>query len=163
MTMLVVLVWAGLLLIVLARSLAIVPRGTVHLVERLGRYHRTLDAGLSFVAPFVDHVRAEVPLGERLVDLPPSPAVSLDNHALSLSGVLTYRVIDARRAVYDVADYEQAIAMVAVRALRTAVGRLEAAHAGDAAAEAEALAGADVGVWGLEVLAIEAEVAPAGR
>ncbi len=159
MDILVVLTLAVLALVVIARSVVVVPQGTVFLVERLGRFEKALSPGVALVLPFVERVSARVPLRERVVDLPATDAVSLDNHTLALAGQVRYRVVDPRRAVYEVADYEQAVVAVAVRALRTAVGRVDAWNAPGAVADTKALGHGETAAWGLEVLRIDATVA----
>lgn len=156
MDILVVLALAVLALVVIARAVVVVPQGKVFLVERLGRFEKALSPGVAFVMPFVDRVSARVQMGERVGDLPATEAVSLDNRSVTLAGQVRYRVVDARRAVYEVADYEQAVIAVAVRALRTAVGRVEAWHAPGAVAETRALEHGETAAWGLEVLRIDA-------
>nr|MCU0256917.1 SPFH domain-containing protein [Vicinamibacterales bacterium] len=162
MELLIVLFLAVMVLVVVATSLVVVPEGHVCLVERVGRFERALSPGVSIIVPFVDRVRVKVPLGERIRDLPAADAVSLDNRTVTLAGQVRYRVVDPRRAVYDVADYEEAVVTAAMRALRAAVGRVEASRAPGAVAETKVLERGETLAWGLEVLGIDATVSLGG-
>lgn len=146
----------GLLLVM--RSVTIVPGGTTFLVERLGRYHATLGPGFHLLVPFLDSVRARVTVGERTVQVPPQACVSLDNLALRAEATLRYRVADPMRAIYEVADYERALETAAVRLLREHVGAHDASEAEAAAAGAAAELQSIVGPWGLELTAWDARV-----
>ena len=82
-------------LIVIARSIRIIPQASAGIVERLGRYHRTLDAGLALIVPFVDHVRPLIDLREQVVSFPPQPVITADNLVVSIDSVIYFQVTDA--------------------------------------------------------------------
>ncbi|WP_199421822.1 SPFH domain-containing protein [Actinotalea solisilvae] len=119
----------GLLLlfvvIALVRSVRIVPQAVALIVERLGRYSRTLDAGLHLLIPFVDRVRAAVDLREQVVSFPPQPVITSDNLVVSIDTVIYFQVTEPRSAVYEIANYIQGIEQLTVTTLRNVVGSMD--------------------------------------
>src|SRR5919199_1097003 len=103
------IVVAVVVLIVLARSIRIVPQARAGIVERLGRYHRTLEAGLALVVPFVDRVRPLIDLREQVVSFPPQPVITEDNLVVNIDTVIYFQVTDPKAATYEVANYIQAM------------------------------------------------------
>ncbi|HSS55480.1 MAG TPA: SPFH domain-containing protein, partial [Gaiellales bacterium] len=93
------------LLIVVARTVRIVPQARAGVVERLGRYSRTLTPGLVILVPVVDRVRQMIDLREQVVSFAPQPVITEDNLVLSIDTVIYYQVTDARSATYEIADY----------------------------------------------------------
>jgi regulator of protease activity HflC (stomatin/prohibitin superfamily) len=116
------LVIAALVLIVLARTIRIVPQARAGIVERLGRYHRTLDAGLALVIPFVDRLKPLIDLREQVVSFPPQPVITEDNLTVNIDSVIYFQVTDARAATYEISDYIQAIEQLTVTTLRNVIG-----------------------------------------
>lgn len=113
------------LLVVLARTVRIVPQATAQLIERLGRYSRTLDAGLHLLIPFVDKVRATVDLREQVVSFPPQPVITSDNLVVSIDTVIYFQVTDPKSAVYEIFNYIQGIEQLTVTTLRNVIGSLD--------------------------------------
>jgi regulator of protease activity HflC (stomatin/prohibitin superfamily) len=113
---------AILVVIVLFRSVRIIPQARAGLVERLGRYHRTLDAGLAVVIPFVDRVLPLVDLREQVVSFPPQPVITEDNLVVSIDTVVYYQVTDAKAATYEIANYITGIEQLTVTTLRNVIG-----------------------------------------
>src|SRR6266542_4427559 len=107
--LIVLLVIAGLVLLVLFRSVRIIPQARAGIVERLGRYHRTLDAGLALVVPFVDRLRPLIDLREQVVSFDPQPVITEDNLVVSIDTVLYFQITDPKAATYEVANYIQGI------------------------------------------------------
>jgi regulator of protease activity HflC (stomatin/prohibitin superfamily) len=124
-TLIVVLLILLLVLIVLIRTVRIVPQARAGVVERLGRYHRTLDAGLSFLLPFIDKLRPLVDLRENVVSFPPQPVITEDNLVVSIDSVVFFQVTDPKAATYEIANYIQAIEQLTVTTLRNVVGGLD--------------------------------------
>jgi len=108
-----------------ARAVRIVPQATAVLVERLGRYSRTLDAGLHFLVPFVDRPRAVVDLREQVVSFPPQPVITSDNLVVSIDTVIYFQPTDPKSAVYEIANYIQGIEQLTVTTLRNVIGSLD--------------------------------------
>ncbi len=113
-----------LILIVLIRAVRIVPQAQAAIVERLGRYHRTLYAGLAIVLPFIDRVRVRLDLREQVVSFPPQPVITEDNLVVSIDTVVYHQVNDPRAATYEVANYISAIEQLTVTTLRNVIGGL---------------------------------------
>jgi regulator of protease activity HflC (stomatin/prohibitin superfamily) len=113
-----------LILIILVRAVRIVPQAQAAIVERLGRYHRTLFAGLAILFPFIDRVRERLDLREQVVSFPPQPVITEDNLVVSIDTVVYYQVNDPRAATYEVANYISAIEQLTVTTLRNVIGGL---------------------------------------
>jgi regulator of protease activity HflC (stomatin/prohibitin superfamily) len=109
-------------LIVLARTVRIVPQARAGVIERLGRYSRTLDAGLAIVIPFIDRLRPLIDLREQVVSFAPQPVITEDNLVVSIDTVVYFQVTDPKSATYEIADYIQAIEQLTVTTLRNVVG-----------------------------------------
>ena len=117
-----VLVVALVVLIVLVRTIRIVPQSKAGIVERLGRYSRTLDAGLAIVIPFVDRLRPLLDMREQVVSFPPQPVITEDNLVVSIDSVIYFQVTEPKAATYEIADYIQAIEQLTVTTLRNVIG-----------------------------------------
>jgi regulator of protease activity HflC (stomatin/prohibitin superfamily) len=115
-------VFAVVVLFVLARTIRIVPQARAGIVERLGRYSRTLDAGLAIIVPFVDRLRPLIDLREQVVSFPPQPVITEDNLVVNIDTVIYFQVTDAKSATYEIADYIGAIEQLTVTTLRNVIG-----------------------------------------
>jgi regulator of protease activity HflC (stomatin/prohibitin superfamily) len=123
MALAIVLIVIGVVvLIVLSRTIRIVPQARAGIVERLGRYHRTLDAGLAIIVPFVDRVKPLIDLREQVVSFPPQPVITEDNLVVNIDTVIYFQVTDPRAATYEIADYIAAIEQLTVTTLRNVIG-----------------------------------------
>ena len=113
-----------LVLVVLARTVRIVPQARAGVVERLGRYSRTLTPGLSILVPFIDKLRPLIDLREQVVSFPPQPVITADNLVVGIDTVLYFQVTDAKSATYEIANYIQGVEQLTVTTLRNVVGSL---------------------------------------
>ena len=120
--LIVIAVVALFVLFVLARTVRVVPQARAGVVERLGRYHRTLDPGLALVVPFVDRVRPLLDLREQVVSFPPQPVITEDNLVVQIDTVNYFQVTDPKAASYEIADYIAAIEQLTVTTLRNVIG-----------------------------------------
>jgi regulator of protease activity HflC (stomatin/prohibitin superfamily) len=120
--LIVLLVVAGLVLLTLARTIRIVPQARASVVERLGRYSRTLSPGLTLVVPFVDRIRDTIDLREQVVSFAPQPVITEDNLVVSIDTVIYFQVTDPKSATYEIANYIQAIEQLTVTTLRNVIG-----------------------------------------
>ena len=111
--------------VLVLRTVRIVPQQTAQIVERLGGYNKTLTAGIHFLVPFVDKVRANIDLREQVVSFPPQPVITSDNLVVSIDTVIYYSVIDAKAAVYEIANFIQGIEQLTVTTLRNVIGSLD--------------------------------------
>ncbi|WP_045878261.1 SPFH domain-containing protein [Pseudofrankia sp. DC12] len=122
--LIVVAVLAFVALVFVMRSVKVVPQARAVVVERLGRYHRTLVPGLAIVLPFVDRVRERIDLREQVVAFPPQPVITEDNLVVGIDTVLYFQVTDPRAATYEIANFIQAIEQLTVTTLRNVIGGL---------------------------------------
>src|SRR5579862_6656143 len=120
--LIVIAVVAVLVLFVLARTIRIVPQARAGVVERLGRYHKTLNPGLAIVVPFIDRLRPMIDLREQVVSFPPQPVITEDNLVVNIDSVIYFQVTDAKAASYEIANYIQAIEQLTVTTLRNVIG-----------------------------------------
>jgi regulator of protease activity HflC (stomatin/prohibitin superfamily) len=120
--LIVIAVVAVFVLFVLARTVRVVPQARAGVVERLGRYHRTLNAGLAIVVPFIDRIRTVIDLREQVVSFPPQPVITEDNLVVNIDSVIYFQVTDAKAATYEIANYIQAIEQLTVTTLRNVIG-----------------------------------------
>src|SRR5690606_11395784 len=95
------------------------------IVQRLGRYHRTLRPGLNILLPFFDQVRQKVDMREQVVSFPPQPVITSDNLVVSIDTVLYFKVVDPVRATYEISNYLQGIEQLTVTTLRNVIGSLD--------------------------------------
>src|SRR5215212_9727726 len=120
--LIVLLVIAALVILTLMRSVRIVPQARAGVVERLGRYFRTLDPGLALVVPYIDRVRPLIDLREQVVSFPPQPVITEDNLTVNIDSVIYYQVTDPKAATYEINNYIQAIEQLTVTTLRNVSG-----------------------------------------
>src|SRR5918999_3919963 len=120
--LIVIAVVAVLVVIVLWRTVRIVPQARAGVVERLGRYQRTLDAGLAIVIPFVDRLRPLIDLREQVVSFAPQPVITEDNLVVHIDSVIYFQVTDAKAATYEIADFIHGIEQITVTTLRNVIG-----------------------------------------
>jgi regulator of protease activity HflC (stomatin/prohibitin superfamily) len=110
--------------IVLARAIRIIPQARAGVVERLGKYQRTLNPGLTLLIPFVDRLLPLLDLREQVVSFPPQPVITEDNLVVSIDTVVYFQVTDPRAATYEIANYIQAVEQLTTTTLRNVVGGL---------------------------------------
>jgi regulator of protease activity HflC (stomatin/prohibitin superfamily) len=107
-----------------ARTIRVIPQAKAGVVERLGRYHRTLEPGLTIVTPFIDRVRPLVDLREQVVNFSPQPVITEDNVVVAIETVLYFTITDPRSATYEISNPLQAIEQLTVTTLRNVIGGL---------------------------------------
>jgi regulator of protease activity HflC (stomatin/prohibitin superfamily) len=123
--LIVLLVVAALVLLTLGRTIRIIPQARAGVVERLGRYSRTLTPGLAIVVPFIDRIRDTMDLREQVVSFAPQPVITEDNLVVSIDTVIYFQVTDAKAATYEIANYIQGIEQLTVTTLRNVIGGME--------------------------------------
>src|ERR1700742_1988692 len=116
------IVVAIFVLIIAMAGVRIVPQARAGIVERLGRYSRTLDAGLTLIVPFIDRVKPLIDLREQVVSFPPQPVITEDNLVVGIDTVIYFTVTDPKAATYEVANPLQAIEQLTVTTLRNVIG-----------------------------------------
>ncbi len=112
-------------LVFLAKTIKIVPQAHAGIVERLGRYQRTLTPGLALIIPFVDKVRPLIDQREQVVSFPPQPVITQDNLVVNIDSVIYFQVTDAKDASYEIADYITGVEQLTVTTLRNVVGGMD--------------------------------------
>jgi regulator of protease activity HflC (stomatin/prohibitin superfamily) len=119
-----VVVVLGLVLLVASRAIRIIPQARAGIVERFGRYHRTLQPGLAIITPFIERVRPLVDLREQVVNFAPQSVISQDNVVVAIETVLYFTITEPKGATYEVANPLQAIEQLTVTTLRNVIGGL---------------------------------------
>ncbi|MGA8256063.1 MAG: SPFH domain-containing protein [Nocardioides sp.] len=124
-----ILILLGLVLlfvvVLLAKTVRIVPQARAGIVERFGKYKQTLPAGLNIVVPFIDRVRYQIDLREQVVSFPPQPVITEDNLVVSIDTVIYFQVTDPVAATYEIANYTQAVEQLTMTTLRNIVGGMD--------------------------------------
>ena len=119
------LVFAALALLVLKKTAVVVPQQSAYVVERLGKYSSTLNAGLHILVPFIDVIRYKHSLKELALDVPEQICITKDNVQVGVDGVLYIKVLDAERASYGITDFRFAISQLAQTTLRSEIGKID--------------------------------------
>jgi regulator of protease activity HflC (stomatin/prohibitin superfamily) len=120
--LIVIIVVALFVVVMLARTIRIVPQANAGIIERLGRFHRTLTPGLAIVVPFIDRLRPLIDLREQVVSFKPQPVITEDNLVVSIDSVIYFQVTDPKAATYEIANYIQAIEQLTITTLRNVIG-----------------------------------------
>jgi regulator of protease activity HflC (stomatin/prohibitin superfamily) len=157
--LIVLLVVAALVLLTLARTIRIIPQARAGVVERLGRYSRTLTPGLTIVVPFIDRVRDMIDLREQIVSFDPQPVITEDNLVVNIDTVIYFTVTDPKAATYEIADYIQGIEQLTVTTLRNVIGGMELEETltsrDDINAQLRGVLDEATGKWGIRVNRVE--------
>lgn len=114
-----------LVVLMIAKAVRIVPHDSAQVVERLGRYHRTLPAGFHLLIPFLERIACEHSLEEQEIDIFERRCITRDDVRVAVDGVLHFQVTDPRRATYGTADHVFAISQIAQRTLRIEIGKMD--------------------------------------
>ncbi len=122
---LVVLILALLVLYVIAKTAVVVPQQSAYVVERLGKYSDTLNAGFHILLPFIDTIRYRHSLKETAIDIPEQICITRDNVQVGVDGVLYLKVLNPERASYGISDYNFALSQLAQTTLRSEIGKIE--------------------------------------
>ncbi|MDO8355585.1 MAG: stomatin-like protein [Nitrospirota bacterium] len=121
----VMLVLALLVLIVIGKTAVVVPQQSAYVVERLGKYAASLDAGFHILLPFIDRIRYKHSLKETAIDIPEQVCITRDNVQVSVDGILYLKVLNPQRASYGISDYNFALIQLAQTTLRSEMGKIE--------------------------------------
>lgn len=112
-------------ILVLAKTIRIIPQARAGIVERFGKYRATLQPGLNIVTPFIDRVRYVIDMREQVVSFPPQPVITEDNLVVSIDTVIYFQVTDPVAATYEIANYIQAVEQLTMTTLRNIVGGMD--------------------------------------
>jgi len=150
---------AVFLLILMMRTIRIVPQKQVKIIERLGRFHRMAEAGMNTIVPFLDSVRATIDLREQITKIEPQPVITRDNVTMEVDAVIYYLVADPVRATYEVQNLQWGLEQLTLSALRNVIGQLDLDHtlASRDTTNTQLRAALDTATqqWGVKVMRIE--------
>ncbi len=119
------LILLALLAVIVVMSIKIVRQSEVYIIERLGKFHKVADAGLTIIIPFIDHVRSIVSLKQQTLDIAPQRVITKDNVTITIDTVVFYRVVDPAKAVYEIQNLKKGIEYLSVTAMRDLVGKMD--------------------------------------
>ena len=114
-----------IILVLLFNSIKIVKQAEVYIIERLGKFHKVADAGLTIIIPFIDHVRSVVSLKQQTLDVPPQGVITKDNVTITIDTVVFYRIIDPAKAVYEIQSLKKGIEYLSITTIRDIIGQMD--------------------------------------
>ena len=114
-----------LILIIAAKSIKVVKQSEVYIIERLGKFYKVADAGLTIIIPFFDHVRSVVSLKQQTMDVPPQGVITKDNVTITIDTVVFYQITDPAKAVYEIQSLKKGIEYLAITTIRDIVGKMD--------------------------------------
>ena len=113
-----------IILIIAAMSIKIVKQSEVYIIERLGKFYKVADAGLTIIVPFMDHVRSVVSLKQQTMDVPPQGVITKDNVTITIDTVVFYQITDPAKAVYEIQSLKKGIEYLAITTIRDIIGKM---------------------------------------
>ncbi len=119
------LVLLVIILIIAAMSIKIVKQAEVYIIERLGKFYKVADAGLTIIIPFFDHVRSVVSLKQQTMDVPPQGVITKDNVTITIDTVVFYQITDPAKAVYEIQSLKKGIEYLAITTIRDIIGKMD--------------------------------------
>lgn len=119
------LVLLAIILIIAAMSIKIVKQSEVYVIERLGKFYKVADAGLTIIIPFFDHVRSVVSLKQQTMDVPPQGVITKDNVTITIDTVVFYQITDPAKAVYEIQSLKKGIEYLAITTIRDIIGKMD--------------------------------------
>ena len=114
-----------IIIIIAIKSIKVVRQSEVYIIERLGKFHKIADAGLTIIIPFVDRVRSVVSLKQQTMDVPPQGVITKDNVTITIDTVVFYKVTDPAKAVYEIQSLKKGIEYLAITTIRDIVGKMD--------------------------------------
>ena len=118
------LVLLVIILIIASMSIKIVKQSEVYIIERLGKFYKVADAGLTIIVPFFDHVRSVVSLKQQTMDVPPQGVITKDNVTITIDTVVFYQITDPAKAVYEIQSLKKGIEYLAITTIRDIIGKM---------------------------------------
>ena len=114
-----------IIVIIALKSIKVVRQSEVYIIERLGKFYKIADAGLTIIVPFVDTVRSVVSLKQQTMDVPPQGVITSDNVTITIDTVVFYKITDPAKAVYEIQSLKKGIEYLAITTIRDIVGKME--------------------------------------
>ena len=121
----VLLVLLVIIVVIAFNSIKVVRQSEVYIIERLGKFHKVADAGLTIIIPFIDRVRSVVSLKQQTMDVPPQNVITKDNVTITIDTVVFYKVTDPAKAVYEIQSLKKGIEYLAITTIRDIVGKMD--------------------------------------
>jgi len=118
------IIFLVIILVIALKSIKIVKQAEVYVIERLGKFHKIADAGLTIIIPFIDKVRSVVSLKEQTMDIPPQGVITEDNVTITIDTVVFYQITDPAKAVYEIQSLKRGIEYLAITTIRDIVGKM---------------------------------------
>ena len=122
-------IFFGVIIVIIAiiafKSIKVVNQSEVYIIERLGKYYKTADAGLTLIIPFIDRVSSVVLLKELTMDIPPQGVITKDNVTINIDTVVFYQITDPEKSVYEIANLKKGIEYLAITTIRDIVGKMD--------------------------------------
>ena len=122
--MVVLIILLIIVLVLAAMSIKIVKQSEVYIIERLGKFYKVADAGLTIIVPFLDHVRSVVSLKQQTMDIPPQDVITKDNVTITIDTVVFYQITDPAKAVYEIQSLKKGIEYLAITTIRDIIGKM---------------------------------------
>ncbi len=119
------IIFFGIIIFLIYNSIKVVNQSEVYVIERLGKFHKIADAGLTFIIPFVDRIRFVVSLKQQTLDVQPQEVITKDNVTIKINTVVFYKVVDPAKAVYEIRSLKKSIEYLAITTTRDIVGKLD--------------------------------------
>ena len=114
-----------IILVIAFMSIKIVKQSEVYIIERLGKFYKVADAGLTIIVPFFDHVRSVISLKQQTMDIPPQGVITKDNVTITIDTVVFYKITDPAKAVYEIQSLKKGIEYLAITTIRDIVGKMD--------------------------------------
>ena len=115
----------AIIAVIAFKTIKIVKQSEVYIIERLGKFHKVADAGLTIIIPFMDQVRSVVSLKQQTMDIPPQGVITSDNVTITIDTVVFYKITDPAKAVYEIQSLKQGIQYLAITTIRDIVGKMD--------------------------------------
>ncbi len=119
------LIFLAIILVIAFMSIKIVKQSEVYVIERLGKFYKVADAGLTIIIPFIDHVRSVVSLKQQTMDVPPQGVITKDNVTITIDTVVFYQITDPAKAVYEIQNLKKGIEYLAITTIRDIIGKMD--------------------------------------
>ena len=114
-----------IILVIAFKTIKVVKQSEVYIIERLGKFHKVADAGLTIIIPFFDHVRSVISLKQQTMDIPPQGVITKDNVTITIDTVVFYQITDPAKAVYEIQSLKKGIEYLAITTIRDIVGKMD--------------------------------------
>ena len=125
MKYIILIIFIAFIVLLLYKSIKVVRQSEVYIIERLGKFHKAADAGLTIIVPFIDTVRSIVSLKQQTMDIPPQEVITSDNVTITIDTVVFYKVVDPAKAVYEIQSLKKGIQYLSITTIRDIVGKME--------------------------------------